>query len=211
MQVRTTSDDGPATIIVDCAVHGAGRVAAIDRLDLEVAGINRTKNGISVNQHLQSRSNPIVYAAGDAADTPGPPLTPVAVFEGKVAASNMLKGNLTTPDYLGVPSVVFTIPELASVGMSEDEARGAGHKVRVAVNDTGEWFSNLRVGERCAATKVIVDDRTGAILGAHLLGPGYAELINYFALAIRLDLKASDLRKMVAAYPSATSDLGSML
>ncbi len=206
--VRTQSG---AEFTGDLIVHGAGRVPSIDRLDLSAAGIERGEKGISVNAHLQSVSNPAIYAAGDAADTPGPPLTPVAVFEGNVAASNMLKGNHAEPDYRGVPSVVFTIPELARVGMLETEARDAGHDVRVVFKDTGEWFSNFRVGETCAATKVIIDAQTDAILGAHMLGPGYAEMVNYCGLAIRLGLKAGDLKKMVAAYPTVTSDLGSIL
>lgn len=209
--VRMKSDAQTAELAVDLVVHGAGRVPAIGRLDLAAAGIERTDAGIRVNGHLQSVSNPAVYAAGDAADTPGLPLTPVAAFEGKVAASNMLKGNHAEPDYRGVPSVVFTIPELARVGMLEIEARAAGYDIRVVVNETGEWFSNFRVGETCAATKIIIDNQTGAILGAHLLGPGYAELINYCGLAIRLGVKASDLKKMVAAYPTVASDLGSIL
>ena len=195
----------------DLIVHGAGRTPAIDNLDLDKAGIEFGTHGVAVNDYLQSKSNPAVYAAGDAADTKGLPLTPVAVFEGKVAASNMIKGNHIKPDYSGVPTVVFTIPELARVGMTEEEAKAAGYKLRIATNDTSNWYSNLRIGETCAATKVIIDDETDKILGAHLLGPEYAEIINFFSLAIRLQLTASDLKKMVSAYPSVGSDLGSML
>jgi glutathione reductase (NADPH) len=195
----------------DLIVHGAGRTPAIDNLDLDKAGIEFGTHGVAVNDYLQSKSNPAVYAAGDAADTKGLPLTPVAVFEGKVAASNMMRGNHIKPDYSGVPTVVFTIPELARVGMTEEEAKAAGYKLRIATNDTSNWYSNLRIGETCAATKVIIDDETDKILGAHLLGPEYAEIINFFSLAIRLQLTASDLKKMVSAYPSVGSDLGSML
>lgn len=198
-------------LTADLVVHGAGRVPAIDRLDLHAAGIDSTDAGVSVTRHLQSVSNPAVHAAGDAADTQGAPLTPVAVFEGKVAASNMLKGNRMEPDYRGVPSVVFTIPELARVGMLESEARQMDRNVRVAFTDTSGWYSNMRVGETCAAAKVIVDEDTDAILGAHLLGPEYAELINFLGLAIKLGLKSGDLRQMPTAYPSVASDLGSML
>ena len=195
----------------DLVVHGAGRAPAIDGLELQAAGIKAGPKGIAVNEYLQSVSNPAVYAAGDAADTIGPPLTPVAVFEGKVAASNMRKGNHKTPDYRGVPSVVFTVPELARVGMLESEAKDAGYDVRVKFTDTSGWFSNLRVGEHCAAVKILVDKATDEILGAHMLGPEYAELINMFGLAIKLGLKASDLKAMVPAYPTVGSDLGAML
>lgn len=161
--------------------------------------------------HLQSVSNPAVFAAGDAADTPGLPLTPVAVFEGRVAASNMLGGKTTVPDYAGVPSVVFTIPELARVGLLEDEARAAGHDVAVRFSDTGGWFSNYRTGETCAAAKILVDRKTDLVLGAHRPGPEYGGLINFTALAIKLGLTTRQLRSMTASHPSVGSDPGAML
>lgn len=209
--VTVETDGGMKVLHADLVVHGAGRVPAIDGLNLAAANVEAGDKGIAVNAYLQSTSNPKVYAAGDAADTRGAPLTPVAVFEGKVAASNMLKGNQTKPDYSGVPSAVFTIPELTRVGMLEEEARGAGYDIHVVENDTGDWYSNLRVGESCAATKVIIDKSSDTILGAHLLGPEYGEIINYFGLAMRLGLTTKDIKKMVAAYPSVGSDLGSML
>lgn len=195
----------------DLVVHGAGRLPAIDGLDLDAAGVAFGNQGVSVSEHLQSTTNPNVYAAGDAAATPGAPLTPVAVFEGKVAASNMLKGNKATPDYRGVPSAVFTIPELVRVGMLESEAKDAGHDFRVAYSDTSGWYSNFRIGESCAAAKILIDNKTDKVIGAHMIGPEYAELINYFGLAMRLGLKSRDLKQMVSAYPAVSSDLGSML
>ena len=196
---------------VDLVVHGAGRVAELDRLDLEVAGIEFGEKGVVVNKYLQSVSNPAVYAAGDAGDTDGWPLTPVSFLEGRVAASNMLKGNNRIADYRGVPTVVFTIPELTRVGLLESEATELGLDYRVKFTDTGNWYSNLRVGEDCAAVKVLIDNQTNEIIGAHLFGPEYAELINIFGLAIKLGLKTADLKKMVSAYPSVGSDLGSLI
>ena len=73
------------------------------------------------------------------------PLTPVAVFEGKVAASNMLNATTTVPDFAGVPTAVFTIPELARVGMLEQEARDQGIDVDVRYSDTSGWYSNYRI------------------------------------------------------------------
>lgn len=210
-RVEVETDGKKEILLADLVVHGAGRVPAIDRLDLAKANVASSHKGVAVNEYLQSVTDPRVYAAGDAADTPGPPLTPVAVFEGKVAASNLLQGNKTMPDYSGVPSAVFTLPELSRVGLLESEAREAGYAVRIAENDTGDWYSNLRVGETCAATKVIIDETSDRILGAHLLGPGYGELVNFFGFAIRLGLTTGDLKKMVAVYPSVGSDLGSML
>ncbi len=193
----------------DLVVHGAGRVPATDGLDLDAARIETRNGGVKVTPWLQSTSNPRVFAAGDAAASPGKPLTPVAVFEGKIAASNMLKGAQTEPDYTGVPSVVFTIPELARVGMLEPEARKKGD-VDVTFTDTSGWFSQKRLGETHAGAKIIAD-KDGKILGAHMFGPDYADLINVFSLAIKLGLTVDQIKSMPAAYPTGASDIGSML
>lgn len=199
------------TVETDLVVHGAGRVAALADLNLEAAGVSYGDKGIVVAPQLQSTSNSAVFAAGDSADTEGMPLTPVAVIEGKVAASNMLKDTEIAPDYAGIPTAVFTVPELARVGMLEAEAREAGHDVDMRFTDTGNWYSNYRIGEKSAAAKILIDKSNNRILGAHLFGPEYGELINFFGLAIKLGLTARQLKSMTAAYPSVGSDLGSLL
>ncbi|OOY14451.1 MULTISPECIES: NAD(P)/FAD-dependent oxidoreductase [unclassified Thioclava] len=200
--------DGTDTMEADLVVHGAGRVPSVDHLELGAAGIATEQGGVKVTPWLQSPSNSRIFAAGDAAASPGKPLTPVAVFEGKIAASNMLKDKRTEPDYTGVPSVVFTIPELARVGMLEEEARARGD-VEVRLTDTSGWFSQKRLGESHAGAKVITA-KDGKILGAHMFGPDYAELINVFSLAIKLGLTAAQVKAMPAAYPTGASDIGSM-
>ena len=195
----------------DLVVHGAGRVPELSRLDLDAAGIAHSTKGVTVAGHLQSTTNPAVFAAGDSADTPGLALTPVAVFEGKVAASNMINDTTTVPDYTGVPTTVFTIPELARVGLLEHEAVARDIDVDVRYNDTSGWYSNYRIGETTAAAKILIDRSTDRIVGAHLLGPGYAELINILGLAMKADLTSRQLKSMTASYPSVSSDLGSML
>jgi glutathione reductase (NADPH) len=199
------------SIEADLVVHGAGRTPELVGLDLDAAGIAWDHGGVSVAGHLQSTTNPAVYAAGDSADTPGMPLTPVAVFEAKVAASNMLRQSRTVPDYTGVPTVVFTLPELARVGMLEAEARDAGIDFEVRYRDTSGWYSNYRIGENVAATKILVDRSTDHVVGAHLLGPEYGELVNILGLAMKAGLTTRQLKSMTAAYPTVGSDLGSML
>lgn len=199
------------SIATDLVVHGAGREADLARLDLDAAGVAWSARGVSVLPHLQSSTNPVVYAAGDSADTAGMPLTPVAVAEGKVAASNMLKGGTAVPDYTGVPTVVFTIPELTRVGLLEHEARDQGLNVDVRYSDTSGWYSTYRVAETTAAVKILVDRSSDLIVGAHLLGPGYAELVNTLGLAMKLGLTARQLKSATTAYPTVGSDLASML
>jgi len=199
------------TIETDLVVHGAGRVAELADLSLDAACVEWGEHGIKVADHLQSTSNPAIWGAGDSADTEGMPLTPVAVSEAKVAASNMLKGTTTAPDYAGIPTVVFTIPELARVGMLESEASAAGIDLAVRYSDTSGWFSNYRIGETTSAAKILIDRSNDQIVGAHLLGPEYGELINTFALAIKLGLTTRQLKSATAAYPTVGSDVGSML
>ena len=199
------------TIETDLVVHGAGRVADLATLGLDVAGVAWGERGVSVSGHLQSKTNPAVWAAGDSADTAGMPLTPVAVSEAKVAASNMLKNATITPDYVGIPTAVFTIPELVRVGMLEAEAKEQGIDVAVRYSDTSGWYSNYRIGETTAAAKILIDRSTDKIVGAHLLGPEYGELVNTFGLAMKAGLTSRQLKSAIAAYPTVGSDLGSML
>ena len=130
------------------------------------------KRGVRVNEFLQSVSNPAVYAAGDAAASGGPPLSPVASYEGRLVAANLLKGNHQTANYLGVPSVVFTIPPLAAVGLSERAAHEQNLKFRVKMERTSNLYSSRRIAETHSGYKVLVEEGTDRILGAHILGSG---------------------------------------
>ncbi|TYC97150.1 NAD(P)/FAD-dependent oxidoreductase [Arthrobacter echini] len=208
-----TSDTSGArqTLQADLVVHGAGRVAELSRLNLEAGQIDHGHHGVKVSGHLQSLTNPAVYAAGDAADTAGLPLTPVAVIEAKVAASNMLKSATSVPDYAATPTAVFTVPELVRVGMLEHEANDSGLNIDVRYTDTSQWYSNYRLGETAGAAKILVDRDTDLIVGAHLFGHGYAELANTISLAMKHRLTTRQLKSTTAVYPSTGSDLSSML
>ena len=194
----------------DMVVHGAGRVPDIDDMDLKTGEVEYTKRGITVNDYLQSVSNPSIYAAGDAA-AKGPPLTPVAAMEGEVVAANLLKGNHRTPDLAAVATIAYTLPPVASVGLLEAAAKAKGLKFRVNHQDTSQWYSTRHVGARYSAFKVLVEDDTERILGAHLIGPHAEEQINLFTLAIRSGIRGSDIENTLFAYPTAASDLGYMV
>ncbi len=209
--VRASASGQKRRFEADMVVHAAGRVPEIDDLDLDAAGVEWNRGGVRVNEFLQSVSNPAVYAAGDAAASEGPPLTPVAGYEGMIVAANLLKGNHQKPNYLGIPTVVFTIPPLASVGLSEREAREQGLKFTAKKEMTSGWYSSRRVGETYSGFKVFVEEGTDRILGAHLLGPHAEEVINLFALAIRSGLRATDLKEALFAYPTHASDVKYML
>jgi len=195
----------------DLVVHGAGRVPEIEDLDLEKAGVEYQKRGVTVNEYLQSVSNAAVYAAGDAAATGGFPLTPVASMEGKIAAANLLEGNRHKPNYTGVPTVVFTVPPLAAVGWREDAANAQGLKFKVNRGDTSGWYSSRRVRVKHSGFKVLIENGSNRILGAHLLGIHAEETINLLAMAIRFGLKADQLQDMRYTYPSHSDDISYMV
>ena len=204
-------DDHGGRCEADLIVHGAGRVASIDGLDLDAAEVEGGEDGVKVDEHLRSVSNPRVYAAGDVSAGAGPPLTPVSVMEAKVVAENLLNGPESTPDYRGIASVVFTVPPLASVGLTEAQAREADVPCRVKFKDISDWKLMQQLGCRHAAFKTIVNDETRELLGAHLLGPRAEEVINLFALAVRHGMTADDLKHPGFAYPTLASHIGGML
>ena len=206
-----STPQGQREFTADMVVHGSGRVADIDDLDLATAGVKADRSGVTVNDYLQSLTNPAVYAAGDAADTGRPKLTPVAAYEGGIVAANLLKGNHRKLEEVPVPSVVFTTPPLAAVGIDEDTARKRGLRFRVHHENTGGWYSSRRVAEDCSGFKVLIDEDSGQLLGAHLLGPKADELINVFTLAMRAKVPADVLRHTLFAYPTHASDVSYML
>ncbi len=151
-----------------------------------------------------------MYTLGDAA-AKGPPLTPMAAMEGEVVAANLLKGNHRTPDLTAVASIVYTLPPVASVGLLEAAAKEKGLKFRVNRQDTSEWYSSRRLGAKYSAFKVLVEDETERILGAHLIGPDAEEQINLFTLAIQSGIRGSAIENTLFAYPTGASDLGYMV
>ncbi len=212
LKVHASAKNGqPEAFEADLVVHGAGRVPEIDDLNLEAAGVRSEERGVSVNEYLQSISNPAIYAAGDAAATGLPALTPVAGYEGGIVASNLLKGNHRKLEHISIPSVVFTIPSLSTVGLSEEAAREKGLQFRVHHENTSGWYSSRRVGEDCSAFKVLIEDGTDRILGAHLIGLNAEELINVFALAMQTGIPAGKLKHVVFGYPTLASDLAYMV
>ena len=209
-RVHATAGGKPIEVDADLVVHAAGRAPRFDELGLAAGGVEAERGRLKLNEFLQSVSNPAVYAAGDAARS-GPPLTPVSSHDGGVAASNMIEGNHRRPDYRGVPSVAFTLPPIASVGVGEAEAGKLGIDLQIKSELTPNWFTALQAAEKVYGYKTIVDKATGKILGAHLVGPHAEETINLFALAVRHGLTAMDLKETIFAYPTAASDVGYML
>lgn len=209
-RVHARANDQPLAFDADLVIHAAGRAPALSDLGLDAAGVEHEMGRLKLNEFLQSVSNPAVYAAGDAAQV-GPPLTPVSSHDAKIVAANILNGNTQRPNYRGVPSVAFTIPPIAAVGLTEREVKDQGLLYRVKSQKASDWFTARAAVEPTYGFKVLVEEGTERVLGAHLVGPNVDEVINIFALAIRLGLTAHDLKTTMFAYPTGASDVGYML
>lgn len=185
----------------------AGRKPALDGLGLPEAGIKVSAGAIRVNRQMET-SQPGVYAVGDAVG--GIMLAHVASREGIVAAENAL-GHEATIDYRGIPRCVYTIPEVASAGLTEQQAIDGGHDVAVG---KFEFKANGRAriaGEAEGFVKVVVDRQYGEVLGVHILGPHATELIGQATLAIKAELTADVFRSNLAAHPSLSEALAEAL
>jgi len=214
------NDDGTLTVIaadgrettVDLVVHGGGRVPNLDDLELGAADVAHDEHGVHVDEFLRSPSNRRVLAAGDCAASGAPPLTPVANAHAHALAENLAAGqDAVRPDVEGVASVLFTVPPLARVGLSEEDAKAAAGEVDVRSGDWSRWSSVRKVDEPCARYKVLVDARTDRILGAHLLGPDADEVVNLFALAMRAGLTTDRLKAAPLAFPTSGHDARAMV
>lgn len=208
--VHTNGPEADFRTEADCVVHSGGRVPAVADLDLDTGNVVHDKFRIERNEYLQSTSNPAVYITGDAGSPPQA-LTPVAALEAKAVAENLLSGNQRKVDYSGIPAAVFTVPTLARVGLTEKEAKDQGFDFKLKQESVSNWYSARRMNESCYSFKVLVEEETDRILGAHIVGPNAADIVNIFGFAIRTGLKASDLASATFAYPSAASDLEYML
>lgn len=208
--VTMASNGAEAKLETDLVVHAAGRAPDLEALDLEAGGVAQQHGRLELDEFLRSVSNPRVYAAGDAA-AKGPPLTPIAAYDAKIVATNLLQGNCERPDYSVVPSAVFTIPPLARVGLLEEEARKQNLHFQMKCAKTSDWYTARRLAEECSGFKTLVEAGSGRILGAHLIGPNAEDVINIFGLAMRAGVSADRLKAGVFAYPTAVSDIGYML
>lgn len=201
-----TADDADREINVGLAVNGAGRIANLAGLDLHAAGITVDRGRVQLDAFLRSAENEAVYFAGDAI-TGRPQLSPLATYEGRIVGHNLIDDHPEPAVYGHQPAAIYTVPAVATVGLTEEEARREYENVECFVNDLRDWRSSRTHAESTAWAKVLVDRDTDRILGAHLVGHGAEETIHTFALAIEKGITASEIRGRVYAYPTFHSDI----
>ncbi|MHA2175246.1 MAG: dihydrolipoyl dehydrogenase [Candidatus Hodarchaeales archaeon] len=199
---RVTFIDSEGTehnIEAEYVLVSIGRAPAIDGLNLEGIGINYER-GIIVNSKLETNI-PDIYAAGDAIQgVPSPMLAYTAYQEGEVAAENAL-GHEVEMSYKAIPSTIFTNPEVASVGYTEEKAREKFQDIKVGKFPFQGNGRAVIAGQNRGFVKVILEAETNIIVGVHIIGHHATELIAEGALAVGNHMKAEDLVKVQHAHP----------
>lgn len=194
----------------DRIINGAGRIANVDSLDLDAANIKHDRIAVEVDDYLRSTSNSSVWVCGDSL-TGSAQLSPLASYEGQIVGQNIVNGPKVKPDYSVIPSCIYTVPALSTIGLTEEEAKEKKLNVRVAVNDMTGWFSGKSYAETTAWAKVLVDENDDSIVGAHIVGHQGEELIHLFAMAMRYGITAAKLKEDMFAFPTFSSDVKNLL
>lgn len=196
--IADTKDGGTKEFRADLVLVAMGRVPSFGGIDLQALGVEHDKRGIKTDMRMATNVAGI-YAIGDVVGRTF--LAPVASAEGIVAVENILGGDKTM-DYSVIPSCVFSIPECASVGLKEKEAKEQGYNVKVSKFPFSANGRALSIGETDGLVKIVGDTDTGKILGMHILGAHADDLIHEGALAMKANLTAREVAEMIHAHPT---------
>jgi mercuric reductase len=194
----TVTTSGGITVTGDALLVATGRRPRSADLDLHKAGVEVSQNGaISVDDE-QRTTNPLVYAAGDV--TGSPQFVYLAAAEGQVAAENAVTGAGSRVDRRALPSVVFTSPALASTGLTEAEATGAGYDVESRLLPLDKVPRAIVDHDTRGALKMVVEASTRRILGVHVLADHAGDVILAAVYAVKFGLTVNDLADTWAPY-----------
>ena len=165
---------GGNRVVGDVILMAVGRAPVVDDLGLAEAGIAYGSSGVTVDRNLRT-TLPHVFAAGDVGG--GMMFTHVATYQAPIAIANMLDGASLEPDYRTMPRAIFTDPVLAAAGLTERQAREAGHEVEIRRSDVGTRGKARAIGDRRGRVKFVLDATTGVILGVGILARDGADLL----------------------------------
>lgn len=198
LETHVKGEGEEVSLLTEKVLVAVGRKLGGVSPDISALGIEVTKGSIVVNDRMETNLTG-VYAAGDVIG--GSLLAHLAFAEGRVAAENAM-GIPSRLNYRAVPACVYTNPEVASVGLGEDQAKEQGIAVKVGRYDFRNNGRALCHGEREGFVKVITEESTGVILGARILGPHASELLSEITLAVSLGVKAEVLADMIHPHPA---------
>jgi dihydrolipoamide dehydrogenase len=207
LEVRYVRNGKPGSAAGELVLLSTGRWPFTAGLGLDDLGVAMQGRAVVVDEHLQT-SVPGIYAIGDCIG--GHMLAHVASYEGEVAVENAL-GHPRVADYRVVPNCIFTIPEIAGVGLTEAEAKEAGLDYKVSRFPFSVNGRALAMGEPEGQVRMIcerrADGRGGRLLGVHIMGPHASDLIAEAALALRLGATAEDIANTIHAHPTVPEAL----
>jgi len=197
--VKATVGGEEKTFEADYVLVTVGRRPNTDELGLDLAGVETTERGL-IKVDKQGRTNvEHIYAIGDVVS--GPALAHKASYEGKVAAE-AIAGHKVEVDYQCIPAVVFSDPELATVGLSEEEAKEQGYDVTVAQFPFAANGRALSLNDTDGFMRLVTRKEDGLILGAQIAGPGASDMIAEMGLAIEAGMTAEDIALTIHAHPT---------
>jgi len=188
----------------DCVLYAVGRQPNTERLGLDAAGVEITADGaVRVDEDCRTTVGHI-YAVGDVINRMQ--LTPVAIREGHAVADHLFAGKPVELDYSCIPSAVFSHPPLASVGLTEGDARNKLGNIAVYSSDFRPMKNVLAGRSERALMKIIVDTATDGIVGAHMIGPEAAEMMQLMAVAVKANLTKAQFDATVALHPTMAEE-----
>ena len=197
--VTYEADGAEKTVEANYVLVTVGRQPKTDEMGLEAVGIDFAERGLLKVDKQCRTSVPNIYAIGDIVS--GPQLAHKASYEGKVAAE-AIAGEKSIVDYLAIPAVCFTDPELATVGYNEEQAKAAGIDVKVARFPFVVNGRSLTLNATEGFMKLIVRKRDGVLIGAQIVGTGASDMIAEMSLAIEAGMTAEDIALTIHAHPT---------
>jgi glutathione-disulfide reductase len=201
--------DGERLDAYDCVIWAVGRAPNTGHLDLAAAGVETRANGIVPTDELQKTNVPGIYAIGDI--TGRKPLTPVAIAAGRRLADRLFGGETDARvDYENIPSVVFAHPPVATVGLTELEARECHAKVTVYKTDFIPMRHALSKHGVTTAMKLVCAGEEQRVVGVHLVGDNVDEMLQGFAVAVKMGATKSDFDNTIAIHPISAEELVTM-
>jgi dihydrolipoamide dehydrogenase len=197
--VGISAKRGSETVVCSRVLSAAGVVANIENIGLENLGIEIEKGKIKTDSYYRTNVEN-VYAIGDVIATPA--LAHVASSEAVACVEKIAGLDVEPIDYNAVPSCIYTVPEIASVGMTERYARDAGFSITTGKFPYSASGKAASAGNRDGFVKLVFDKKTDRLLGAHLIGMGVTETISELALAVRLGATSRQILKTVHPHPT---------
>ena len=205
--LRAHLNEGSA-LEADCILYATGRTPNTRNLGLEGAGVKLAGNGaVIVDQRFQT-SVPSIYAVGDVIDRVL--LTPVALAEGMAVAESLFGDGGREPDYEGIPTAVFSNPNIGTVGLSEARARERHGEIDVYRSAFGPLRHQLTGSGEQALMKLVVDRATQRVLGVHMVGPEAGEIIQGFAVALKCGATKRQFDATIGIHPTMAEELVTM-